>query len=545
MAGRSPFRATIMISNDSRCSPSRSSQGEQRDRKGNPAGSVQACDEGAAPGLSAALKKAEQQIERFRESERNLKKSRRTLVELAGQLTERVKELNCLYEISGIMGKQGLTLEEALQQTVEVIPRAWTYPEIACSRIILDDLEFQSAPFSATVWRQSQRILLQGRQAGCLDIFYREERPLRDEGPFLKEERSLINVIAERIGEMVVRKRAEEALRESQSQNRALLDAIPDLMFQVNREGVLLGFHRGQFDLTRFITPDILGRNLYDIEELKPVLPRRIMDQIMAYVRHTLATGGVQLFEQNIPLSGERRDFEIRMVRYPPDNVLAIVRDITRRKRLEREILEISGREQRRIGQDLHDSLCQHLAGIGFMGKVLEKKIAGHRDLKPADVSEMVRLIDQAITMTRGFARGLNTVRREAEGLRMALSSLAANMEKLFSISCPVIYEEEIQIPDPEAATHLYRIVQEALNNAIKHGKVDTVTIALRRREGTVVLTVADNGCGIRNAVHQGKGMGLNIMEYRASMIGASLEIADDETGGTRVTCSFPNRRGN
>lgn len=126
----------------------------------------------------------------------------------------------------------------------------------------------------------------------------------------------------------------------------------------------------------------------------------------------------------------------------------------------------------------------------------------------------------------------------------MALSSLAANVEKLFGISCPVIYEEEIQIPDPEAATHLYRIVQEALNNAIKHGKADTVTIALRRREDTVVLTVSDNGCGIRNAVHQGKGMGLNIMEYRASMIGASLEIADGETGGTRVTCSFPNRRG-
>ncbi|SEM01130.1 Histidine kinase [Syntrophus gentianae] len=518
--------------------------GKEKEDRNNRNEAVKTFDDGTAPGLSVALKKAEQQIEQFRESERKLKKSQRILVELTDQLTERVKELNCLYEISGIMEKQGLTLEEALQQTVDVIPKAWKFPEIACSRIILGDLEFQSAFFSETSWRQTQRVLLHGKEAGFLDVFYSEVRPQQDEGPFLKEERSLIKGIAERIGEMVVRKRAEEALQESQSQNRALLDAIPDLMFQVNEEGVLLGFHQGQFDLTRFIPPDFLGRNLYDIEEMKSVLPRRLIDQVMAYVRHTLETGGIQLFEQNIPFSEERKDFEVRMVPYPPKNVLAIVRDITRRKRLEREILEISGREQRRIGQDLHDSLCQHLAGIGFMGKVLEKKIAEHRELEPADVSEIVELIDQAITMTRGFARGLNPVRLEAEGFRMALCSLAGNVEKLFGISCPVRYEDNIRIFDPAVATHLYRIVQEALNNAIKHGKADTVTVALRQREDVIVLSISDNGCGIRKAVNQGKGMGLNIMEYRASMIGASLEIADGETGGTRVTCSFTNRSG-
>jgi len=518
--------------------------GNEKEKRVRPEVNTETLDEETAPGLSDALRQAERQIERFRKSEQKLLRSRKILEELTDQLRERVKELNCLYAISGIIEKQGLTLEEALQQTVDVIPQAWQYPEIACSRIVLDGLGFQSASCSETIWKQSQRILLSGKEAGFLEVFYSEERPPRDEGPFLKEERSLIKVIAERIGEMVVRKRAEEALRESQSQNRALLDAIPDLMFQVDGEGVLLGFHQGQFELARFITPDILGRNLYEIGELRSVLPRRLMDQVMAYVHHTLETGGMQIFEMNIPFFEERKDFEIRMVPYPPNNVLAIVRDITRRKRLEREILEISGREQRRIGQDLHDSLCQHLAGIGFMGKVLEKKIAAHRKLEPADVSEIVDLIDQAITMTRGFARGLNPVRLEAEGLRMALSSLADNVEKLFGISCPVIYEEDIGIFDPAVATHLYRIVQEALNNAIKHGKADTVTVALRQQEDTVILTVSDNGCGICNAVASGKGMGLNIMGYRASMIGASLDIADGETGGTKVTCTLPKRNG-
>lgn len=500
--------------------------------------------DGAAPELYAALRLAEQRIKELQESESKLIKSRRTLEELTGELRERVKELNCLYEISGIVEKQGLTLEEVLQRTVDVIPRAWQYPEIACSRIVLDELEFQSASFSETTWRQSQPIVLQGREAGILDVFYREEKPPRDEGPFLKEERSLIKVIAERIGEIVVRKRAEEALQESESKNRALLDAIPDLMFQVNEQGVLLGFHEGQFDIARFIPPGLLGRNLYDIEELRKVLPRRVIDQLMAHVRHTLETGRVQILEQNIAFHAERKDFEVRMVPYSQRNVLAIVRDITRRKRLEKEILEISGREQRRIGQDLHDSLCQHLAGIGFMGKVLEKKIAARQALEPTEVAEVVELIDQAITMTRGFARGLNPVRLEAEGLRMALCSLAANVEKLFSIRCTVSYGDEIRIPDQAAATHLYRIVQEALNNAIKHGRADTVTISLRQSDDSVVLSVADNGCGIRPAAGQGKGMGLNIMQYRASMIGASLNISAGPAGGTIVSCSFSNRTG-
>lgn len=512
---------------------------EERKKQDEP---LEESDSGSAPRLYDALKKAEQKIARFKESEQKLKNSQKILVELTDQLKERVKELNCLYKISSIVEKQGLTLEEVLQQTVDVIPMAWQYPEIACSRIVLGNMEFKSASFTETIWRQSQRIVLHGKKAGFLDVFYSAEKPQRDEGPFLKEERSLIKVIAERIGEIVVRKRAEEALQESESKNRALLDAIPDLMFQVNEKGELIGFHEGQFDISRFIPPRLLGRNLYDIVELHKVLSRRMIDQIMANVRYTLETGGVQIFEQNIPFREGRKDLEIRMVPYSHNNVLAIVRDITWRKRQEREILEISGREQRRIGRDLHDSLCQHLAGIGFMGKVLERKIAGHQPLEPADVSEIVELIDQAITMTREFARGLNPVRLEADGLMMALSSLAANMEKLFGISCTFSYADPILISDQAVATHIYRIVQEALNNAIKHGKADSVAIALRQREDVVILTVQDNGCGISNAVTQGRGMGLHIMQYRASMIGATLNITKDETGGTLVSCSFQNR---
>ncbi|MBA4391326.1 MAG: hypothetical protein C0399_10365 [Syntrophus sp. (in: bacteria)] len=491
--------------------------------------------------LRGVLKKAEKKIGELKESEKKHKKSQKILEKLTRALKERVKELNCLYAISSIVEKQGLTLEEVLQGTVDIIPNAWQYPEITCSRIVLGEREFKSAHFIETVWRQSQRIVLHGAKTGFLEVFYNKEKPREAEGPFLKEERSLINVIAERIGEIVERKNAQEALQESESKNRALLDAVPDLMFQINGKGEIMGFHEGQFEIPRDFSQRLVGKNIYAIPEVRTVLSKRILDQVMTYARRTLETGKVQVFEQHISHNGERRDVEVRMVVYTNNNTLGIVRDITRRKRLESEILEISGREQRRIGQDLHDSLSQHLAGIGFMGKALEKKIIGHQPLERSDVTEIVSLIDQAITLTRSFARGLNPVRFEADGLIMALSELTVNVEKRFGISCSFEYSQQIQIEDNAVETHLYRIVQEALNNAIKHGKAHTVAIKLHQDHNTCTLTVEDDGCGIGNAVNHRKGMGLNIMRYRASMIGASLDIRDGERGGTTLTCSFQN----
>jgi signal transduction histidine kinase len=500
-----------------------------------------ACD-GARQDLRDTLRKAEKKIERLKESEKKRKKSQKDLEDLTYKLKERVKELNCLYTISSIVEKQGVSLEEVLQGTVDIIPDAWQYPEITCSRIVLGDRELRSSRFTETSWKQSQRIIIHGEKIGFLEVFYCEEKPIEDEGPFLKEERSLINVIAERIGEIVERKRAEEALYESESKNLALLDAIPDLMFQINDTGILLGFHEGKFYIPREFANQIVGKSIYSLFAPKRLLPKRILDQAMVHVKRTLETGKAQIFEQHIPFNGDQRDFEVRMVACTNNNVLGIVRDITRRKRLENEIIEISGREQRRIGQDLHDSLCQHLAGIGFMGKVLEKKIAEQQHLMPADVNEIVELIDQAITMTRGFARGLNPVRLEADGFVFALSELAINVEKLFGIICRFEYTDMILIHDNAMATHLYRIVQEALNNAIKHGRADTVTIMLRQEGTMCILTVQDNGLGIGNMVNQGKGIGLNIMQYRASMIGASLDVRNAEFGGTILTCSFQNK---
>ena len=264
--------------------------------------------------LRDTLRKAEKKIERLKESEKKRKKSQKDLEDLTYKLKERVKELNCLYTISSIVEKQGVSLEEVLQGTVDIIPDAWQYPEITCSRIVLGDREFRSARFTETPWKQSQRIIIHGEKTGFLEVFYCEEKPIEDEGPFLKEERSLINVIAERIGEIVERKRAEEALYESESKNLALLDAIPDLMFQINDAGILLGFHEGKFSIPHEFANQLVGKNIYSLFTAKRLLPKRMLDQAMTYVKQTLETGKAQIFEQHIPFNGDQRDFEVRMV---------------------------------------------------------------------------------------------------------------------------------------------------------------------------------------------------------------------------------------
>jgi signal transduction histidine kinase len=490
-------------------------------------------------GLIRTLARTGEAIDDLHKAEAGRHAARHTLGEITHALKERVKELNCMYGISSIVEKYGFDLDIILERTAEIIPVAWQYPEITCCRIRLQDKLVTSPDFRETPWRLAQHIVVNGSVEGLIEVFYLEAMPFMGEGAFLPEERSLINVIAERIGKIAERKVAEDMLRRSELKNTALLNAIPDLMFQVNSRGILTGIHTGSFVMLKGLEKKLVGRDIYCLADEASLLPKRFIDHTLSSVKRTLETGNPQVFEEHTSVNGHAMDYEVRMVILGQDEVLGIVRDVTRRKRLEREILEISNREQRRIGQDLHDSLCQHLAGIGFMGKVMEKKVSSRIPLEVADVREVVDLIDQAITLTKGYARGLNPVELEAEGLMVALTKLAENVRRLFGVTCTFACEPPIFIHDNEMATHLYRIVQEAINNAIKHGKARTITITLEKKGPTGLLTVSDNGSGVRKGMTSGKGMGLSIMRYRASMFGATLDMRSRENAGTDVVCSF------
>ena len=210
------------------------------------------------------------------------------------------------------------------------------------------------------------------------------------------------------------------------------------------------------------------------------------------------------------------------------------------RERLERELLHISEREQRRVGHDIHDSLCQHLTGTALAGQVLAENLKSNGLSQARDAGRVVELIEEAITLSRNLAKGLNSVRLGTDGLMEALEDFAANTTELFKISCRFQCPLPVLVADPDASEHLYRIAQEAVGNAIKHGRAKNIVIRLETSDSAKVLRVMDDGVGVPPSAMRGKGMGLNIMSYRAELIGAKFNIRRRERGGTMVICALP-----
>ncbi|MGH7875075.1 MAG: PAS domain-containing protein [Candidatus Binatia bacterium] len=237
-----------------------------------------------------------------------------------------------------------------------------------------------------------------------------------------------------------------------------------------------------------------------------------------------------------------RRELEIRVQERTGELAVAnqiLQGEMIERKRLEKSILEISEREKRRIAQDLHDGLGQQLTGIAFLSKVLEQKLKDKASPYAGDAVKIAQLVNESINQTRELAKGLLPVQAEENGFVSALQHLAAEVEELFAVSCVFKGGDVAPICDLDLATHLYRIAQEAVTNAVKHGHADEIVIDLEQCEHKLYLTVRDNGIGFPKIIERRDGMGLRIMNYRASMIGATLEIKNNSNGGAAVVCQL------
>jgi PAS domain S-box-containing protein len=219
--------------------------------------------------------------------------------------------------------------------------------------------------------------------------------------------------------------------------------------------------------------------------------------------------------------------------------LIGFLQDVTEHKMLEQEILQISEHEQSRIGHDLHDGLCQHLAGIEFRLLGIRQKFEAQSTEQAADLIELARLVREGIDQTRTLARGLSPVILDQDGLMDALRELANNTEQTFEICCSFHCPAPVFVEDNAVATHLYRIAQEAVRNAIQHGKAKLVVINLLIQNDLIVLWVKDDGIGFPKKPHKHQGMGLRIMQYRASMVAGSLTVQPDRDGGTSVICSL------
>jgi len=211
--------------------------------------------------------------------------------------------------------------------------------------------------------------------------------------------------------------------------------------------------------------------------------------------------------------------------------------DLVRRK-LEKQILEIGEDERRRIGHDLHDGLGQHLTGISLLSESMSQQMAVGVMPPPAQAETVTRLVSEAVGWTRDLARNLWPATLERDGFVAAMEELASTAGSLLRIRCTWHHDDSPLVLEPQRAIHLYRIVQEALNNSVKHGKATTASITLTSKGGEMTLIVLDNGGGLSAKTRINPGLGLRIMSYRANLIGAVLQVerAAPE-GGTRVVC--------
>lgn len=335
------------------------------------------------------------------------------------------------------------------------------------------------------------------------------------------------------------RRQAEQALRETEQRLEAILDNSAAVIYAKDLNGRYLLINRWFETLTGLGREEIVGKTDYDL------FPAERAEAFHANDLEALKSRRPLLFEEVAPQADGLHTYV--SVKFPlfdpagqPYAVCGISTDITEHRRLEREILAISDREQARIGQDLHDGLCQLLVSAAFASRLLETELA-EKGLPDAEhAGKMSAVLDDAITQARNIAKGLYPVKLDAEGLSSALHELCAGTTDIYKIACEYQCPAPVAVADPVTAMHLYRIGQEAVHNALKHSGARHIVVELRACDRAVRLTVRDDGCGVPAESGRKTGMGLHIMRYRAGAIGGSLRIATLETGGTEVVCTAP-----
>jgi signal transduction histidine kinase len=213
--------------------------------------------------------------------------------------------------------------------------------------------------------------------------------------------------------------------------------------------------------------------------------------------------------------------------------------EIRRRKGLEGEILAVSDREQQRLGQELHDGICQHLTAVAFMARSVATRLKNHRVIDAADIEKIAQLVNDAASDARDLSRALHRMDVDSAGLVTALQDLVDR--EIWKIPCRLEVKPSFHIGDDLAAAHLFRIAREAVINANKHAQAREIVIKLERVGNEMVLRVTDDGVGISKERELRRGLGLHIMNYRAQLMGARLEIDSPKRGGTCVACYLPD----
>jgi len=334
--------------------------------------------------------------------------------------------------------------------------------------------------------------------------------------------------------EIVARKQAEMV----HAQLAAIVESSSDAILSKTLEGFIISWNRGAQRIFGYTAEEIVGRSV------TVLIPADRNDELALVLESIQRAEAVEPFETvRVRKDGRLVHVSLTLSSIKDDTgrvtgVSAIMQDISERKRLEAEILQVSEYEQRRIAEDLHDGVGQQLGGISCLSDVLKKNLTEQASPEAEAAAKISKLLTIAMAQTRGLARGLHPVAPEANGLMSALEDLAARVTDLFKVHCHFKCQRAVLIENNTMATHLYRIAQEAVSNSLKHGQARQITIGLSSTPERVILMVDDDGVGFNRSERRSKGLGLRIMNHRAGMIGGTVAVQKKVGGGTELLCT-------
>jgi PAS domain S-box-containing protein len=352
---------------------------------------------------------------------------------------------------------------------------------------------------------------------------------------FSLEDVHFLESVANLLGSVIQRKHLEDGLRASEQRMRAVLETAVDAVITIDRQGVIESVNPAAERMFGYAAAEMVGRNV------NMLMPPPYRDEHDGYLARYLATREKRIIGIGREAEGRRKDgtvFPVDLAVSEVDHLglfTGIIRDNTRRKHLEREIVDIPSLQQRRIGQDLHDTVVQELTGLKLMAESLRTN--------PMAAPELIERLTQGLQNCqrdlRRIVHGLLPVAVDGEGLMAALADLAARTRKQGAFTCVFDCPKPVVIADNLKATHLYLIANEAVHNAVKHAQPRNIMIALESND-VLELRVSDDGIGLSGQAAESQGFGLRIMRNRAAIIGAQLKIEPAEPTGTVVVCTLP-----
>ncbi len=437
------------------------------------------------------LRAANQQLDA---SNQQLRASEEELRKAGHDLAERVKELNCLYGLSQLVERRDITLEGIFQGLTELIPPGWQYPQITAGRIVFEDRSFETANFRQTAWLQSADINVHGRKVGTIEVYYLQERPPMDEGPFLKEERELLDLLARRLGHIVERKWAEEQLEAANQQLIASEQQLKAGNQQLRANGQQL----------------------------------RAANQQLQATEQQLRAANQQL-EADI---AERKKAEERLRVYRQ-----------RLRDLASELVLAEERLRRRIARDLHDDVGQDLLSVKMRLAELRKGRASAK--QSAALEGIIKSVDRTIQNTRSLLFDLSPPVLYELGFEPAVEWLTEKLETDHGLAA--VFEDDGQAKPltDDLRIGLFRAVRELLLNIVKHAQAKNVKVSARRDGPNIRVEVEDDGVGFDVEQTQipgdlSNGFGLFDIRERLQHFGGSFQLESKPGQGTQVTLLAP-----